>query len=110
MMRAIVTVVADIDFEAVSKQAVINLIGTKEKRQVRRRCRQLLNAAIMRIAKHQATHTCRSKMQNVETIPCPRVIGTDQLKLLGKRQRRTMNAVITQGAATDDDRRTFGGL
>ncbi len=106
MVRARIAVMADIDFETVLEEAIIDLVCAEEEGQFRLFGRQHLDATVISIAEHQPAHACCRKMENVEAVPTI----FDQLILFGERESRAVDAFITQRAASDDNRGAFGGF
>ena len=105
-MRAIVAMMANINFEAACKQTVIGFVRREEERQPGRFGCQRLDTAIMRISKHQSAHARRCEVQHVKAIPAI----TDELIFRRKRQCCAMHAFITQRAPSYDNRRALCSL
>ena len=102
-MRAIVAMMANINFEAAGKQAVVGFISRQEERQLGSLGCQSFDTANVRISKHQSAHARRRKVQHVKAIPAI----TDELIFRCECQCSAMDAFITQRAATNDNRGAF---
>src|SRR3546814_21085169 len=68
-MRALITMMADIDLERIGKCREIDLVGAEEEGELRLGRDHILDPAGQAVTEHQRTHARGREMHDVEAVP-----------------------------------------